>query len=215
MIEQFKFVIFDMDGTLLDSMQVWRGLGRNYLLQKGITPPEDLEEIINKQSMEESARYFIEVLGVSGTVQSMIEEVNLMVEKAYFETIILKEGVLEFLDLLKSRGVTMCVATATPSYLAKGALHRLGILEYFEFVLDCQEAGAGKTQPAIYQLAAKRMGCQIKDAVVFEDAPYAMKTAKEAGFYTVGIYDDSAEGEIMDIEKLCDCYVMDYKGLWE
>ncbi|MEG0902806.1 MAG: HAD family phosphatase [Lachnospiraceae bacterium] len=212
-MKNFKYAIFDMDGTLLDSMQMWRNLGRDYLIAQGKQPFDNLEQVIQPMSMEESAEYFQEQYGIRGSVTEIIEGVNEMIESAYKKSVLLKKGVKEYLQALNQKGVQMCIATATSKHLALMALKRLDILKYFTEIIDCGDSGVGKHQPDIYHLAVKHLHGTIEETAVFEDAWYAMETAKQAGFYTVGVYDAWEKVDKERIVALCDDYVESFAVL--
>ena len=210
MIEQMKYAIFDMDGTLLDSMKYWRNLGRNYLIANGITPPDDLEKHLEAQTLEQAAAYFIEELGLKKTVPVILQELDEQMAKNYREDVSCKKGAREYLESLKKKGVRMCVASATPARLAMPALTRLGLDGYFEFFLDTLEAGLSKRNPEIYDLSAARLGGNRENTVVFEDAAYAMRCAFQAGYYTVGIRDEYAKILPEELPGLCQEYWESY-----
>ena len=212
-MKTYPYAIFDMDGTLLDSMKVWKNLGRNYLELIGIRPPEDLEEHLATMSMLEGAEYFHRELGVKATPQEIIRGLNRQIEDAYRETLPLKKGVREYLSYLQEQGVKMGVLTATPSYMAKLAFDRLNIGKYFEFVMDCEEAGGGKTEPGCYMEATRRLGGKPWETTEYEDADFALETAKKAGFYTVGIFDETMADRRAYLQELCDRYVDSYVQL--
>lgn len=206
-----RYAIFDMDGTLIDSMPVWRGLGKNFLLSHNITPPDDLRKMIAPLTMPQSAEYF-QTLGVAGTVDEIVQALNDYMRAQYQTTIGLRADVEQYLQALQAFGVRCCVATATDEQLARLCLERLGLLGYFEFVASCETIGVGKTEPDIYHFSAERLGAQPCDIAVFEDAPYAAKTAKEAGYYVVGVYDPSAERHQASLKETIDEYITDYAG---
>lgn len=206
-----KYAIFDMDGTLVDSMVYWRGLGREYLERKGVT--EDLDEVlelIKPMTMSESAKLFVDRFGVAETPKQAEDEMNAMMEEHYRADIPLKNGVEAYLEKLHRNGIKMCVASATAESLMEVCLSRLGAAKYFEFLLSCETVGAGKRHPDVYFEAVKRLHAPLNEIAVYEDALYAVKTAKEAGFYTVGVFD--ASGRHWDeVCELADKIIIDWK----
>lgn len=191
-----KYAIFDMDGTLIDSMVFWRDLGREYLTLQGVTENMDaVIEQIKPMTMTESAELFRTTFSLGGTKESIADEMNRIMDQHYRKDIPLKAGVKEYLETLYLSGVKMCVASATDKELMQICLERLGIDKYFEFLISCEEVGAGKRKPDVYLEAMKRLCKQneplSKEVAVYEDADYAIYTALEAGFYTIAVYDDS------------------------
>ena len=146
-------------------------------------------EQIKPITMSESAALFQQVFGLNGNIEA---EMNAMMDDHYRKDIPLKPGVREYLQKLYTRGIRMCVASATAEHLMKSCLTRLGVREYFEFLLSCETVGAGKRSPIVYHTSAQRLNVMPQEIAVYEDALYAIQTAKKAGYYVVGIYDDSA-----------------------
>ena len=197
-----KYAIFDMDGTLVDSMSFWRSLGYEYLKSEGIEC--DLDEIIEKikpMTMTQSSEYFRSEFGLPYTAEEIAAEMNSKMDMHYKTDVPLKAGVAEYLKVLKDRGVKMCVASATAGPLMEACLSRLGVLDDFDFILSCEEVGKGKHDPDVYFAAAEKLGSEPGETAVYEDALYAAETAVQAGFYVIGVYDDSA---LRHWEKLCD-----------
>lgn len=188
-----KYAIFDLDGTLIDSMRWWKGLAEEFLRSRGVTEiPDGLTDQIQMMTVLESSRLFIRTFGISGTAESVAGEMNTLMDRHYREDISLKLGVKACLDTLKKKGVRMCVASAASAKLAEDCLKRLGAADYFEEFLSCEDVGAGKTRPDIYLRAAAGMGAAPEDTAVYEDALYAAETAKKAGFYVIGVYDEGS-----------------------
>ena len=204
-----KYAIFDMDGTLIDSMIFWKNLATEYLSSKGVKQlPEDIPERIKPMTMSESAALFQQEFGLAGDPEA---EMNAMMDAHYRSDIPLKPGVQKYLQTLRSRGVRMCVASATAEHLMEACLKRLGIRDFFEFLLSCETVGAGKRSPLVYQESAKRLNALPTEIAVFEDALYALQTAKDAGYYVVGVYDDSSAKNWQTIEKLADEIVLNWE----
>lgn len=208
---KMKGAIFDLDGTLLDSMGMWYTIGEEYLTQKGITPPANLWGKLKTLSMVQSAVFFKETYGLPESVEEIISQVNALIEHKYFTQIQLKPGVLPLVRELHRRGVKMCVATASDRHLAEGALKRLGVMEYLCGIFTCTEVGCGKDQPLIYEKAMERMHTSKSDTVVFEDALHAVETAKGAGFLVMGVHDASADEDWEQIKKSADWYIHSFR----
>lgn len=206
-----RYAIFDMDGTLIDSMPAWNRLGEDYLRAKGVEPPENLHEQIKALTMLESGE-FARRLGVPGTAEEIAAELNAWMERQYRETIPARAGVQDYLDRCRAAGMTMCVATATDRALAETCLARLGLLPYFAFVVSCEDIGKTKTSPDIYLLAAEKLGAAPGEIAVYEDVLYPAETAKRAGFYTVGVYDPaSGEQNAAGLRDLCEEFIEDWR----
>ena len=206
-----NFAIFDMDGTLIDSMVFWKNLASEYLTTKGVTRiPEDILERIKPMTMSESAALFQQEFGLSGDPEA---EMNAMMDAHYRNDIPLKPGVREYLQMLRSRGVRMCVASATAEHLMEACLKRLGVRDYFVFLLSCETVGAGKRSPLVYLESAERLNAVPEDIAVYEDALYAAQTAKDAGYYVVGVYDDSAAKNWQTIEHVADEVILNWEEI--
>lgn len=206
-----KAVIFDLDGTLLDTMFIWNSIGTEYLISRGIQPNVNLEETFESLSLAQAAKHYQDIYGLTESIEDIINDVNKMIEHYYIEIVDLKEGAMETLVNLKHNGVKMCIATATDRYLVEAALKRKGILDYFEGILTCTEVGFGKDNPAIYLKALDLLDTSKNDTIVVEDALYAIRTAKAAGFSVVAVYDDIAKDQQSEIEMRSDYYIKSFK----
>ena len=208
-----KYVIFDLDGTLLDSMYIWKDAGALFLKEKGIEAPQALYEQLKAMSLQQAANYLKQQFQLSLSGAEIIDGIKAVVEKQYAEHVSLKPYVLNYLKKLQDRRVRMGVVTASEYEHAEAALQRLGILDCFEFIMTCSQAGVGKDNPAIFLKAAEKWGANPQEVAVFEDALHAVETAKAAGFFTIGVYDESAKDDIENIKRTADLYINDFSGV--
>ena len=206
-----KYAIFDMDGTLIDSMGYWNNLLEEFLLSKGVK--EDVTALLQQvktMTVEQSSALLAKRYPQLGNPADFTESAGAIMAKHYLEDIPLKEGVREYLEKLRARGVKMCVATITDRRLLEMCFKRLGILDLFDFTLSANECGKGKDDPEIYLAACERFGSKPCDTAVFEDAPYALATAKKAGFYTVAVYDDGEKENWEEAKSAADEFVFSF-----
>lgn len=203
-----KFAIFDMDGTLVDSMGYWNRLADEYLARFGLPglSPALKEESI-ALTMLESAQLFIREFGLPGTPEQIAGEINALMKEHYRTDVPLKPGAAELLARLKAAGVKMCVASSTHPALIDLCLRRLEVRDCFEFLLSCEEVGEGKNRPTVYLEAARRLGGRPENTAVFEDILVAAQTAKQAGFSLGVIYDVNSDAEQPQLKALADCYI--------
>ena len=206
-LPELKAAIFDLDGTLLDSMHIWDTFGEEYLKSIGVAPREGVNRAVGNLSIVQAAQYFREEYGVPFSEEEIMDGINRLAEKCYREEAPLKKGVREFLAKLHAQGVKMCVATATDRYLVDAALTRCGVRQYFSEIFTCTEVGSGKDEPVIFRRALAFLGENRQNTVFFEDALYAVKTAKADGFFVCAVYDPH-ERNASALRALADMYVM-------
>lgn len=201
-----KGAIFDLDGTLLDSMSIWENAGSDYLSSLGYCAEKDLSKKLETMSLMQSAEYLKENYNLPLSISEIIDGVNRTVEDYYLYHAMPKDHVISLLSSLQNKGIKMCVATAIDLEQAKAALKRCNMLDYFDEIFTCNEVGHGKDEPYIYETACKAMGLDKTETAVFEDAYFCAKTAKDAGFYVVGIY-DRYEKHRAELKDLADVYL--------
>jgi len=214
-LKNIKGAIFDLDGTILDSMHIWSEIGLLFLKNKGIEPPPGVEDEFVKMSMVQAAEYYIKNIDPTATVMDIVNEVNSLVQGFYFNEVIKKDGIKEFLGFLKLRDVKMCIATATDKHLVEKALERNGIREYFSEIFTCSSVGAGKDTPVIYDSSLEHLGTPKENTFVFEDALYAIETANKAGYNIVGINDVSEKADPETVKNLCNYYINNYSEIYK
>ena len=213
---RLRSAIFDMDGTLLDSMHIWDGLGANTLRELGYEPEPDLYDRIKSLTVWDGAQYCKDHYHMPQSVEEIVAATESRVEEFYNHQVQTKPGVIPFLALLKMEGVDMYVATNTDRRLAEAALRHAGIEGYFRGLLTCGDVGVGKAEsPEIYERAMRRMGGSKQNTVIFEDALHAIQTAKAAGFRVCAVYDPSAEADQPEIRRLADTYIRSFTELTE
>ena len=212
---RLQSAIFDMDGTLLDSMGMWKDLGFHLLERHGVTPRPDLAEHLKPTGLRDGVAYCKEAYDLPGTVDELIEECKERLEAFYRNEVQAKPGVEKFLSIMKMEGVWMYVATATDRPLAEAALKTAGIDGFFRGMITSREAGQTKREgPEIYERALRRLRSTKKDTVVFEDALHALRTAHEAGFRTAAVYDPT-EPEQEEMRRLADYYIVSFEEMTE
>ncbi|WP_087064977.1 HAD family hydrolase [Intestinibacillus massiliensis] len=203
-----KGAIFDMDGTVLDSMCVWHQLSQGFLDPYGVRiTPEDYAAI-EGHTQYQTAEYFARRYPqVPLTAEQMAAGLNDTIAERYARLARPKDGVTGFLERLRGEGVPCCIATLTSRMHAEKALLDRDMLRYFDFLLTIEDIGVSKREPDIYLQAAARMGCAPEDCMVFEDAPYAAETAKKAGFAVCGLAEPAyAAGETL-LRSVSDLFI--------
>lgn len=208
-----RAVIFDLDGTLLDSMPMWAALDLRYLESHGITPPADLTEIMKTMTIDRAAAYYAANFPLGLTAQEVRAELYEQAAQAYRKELPLKDGAQDFLRALFDRKIPMALATVTFPELLDAALTRLDIAQYFAAVVTAADKPAGKHSPEIYLETAARLGAVPAETVVIEDALYAAQTAKQAGFYVIGLRDPFSASDWAALAQTADCVTDNWAAL--
>lgn len=202
-----KAFIFDLDGTLLDSMPVWDRVYSAPFRQYDIDVPEGYLIKVNHMSLDDCVKYTLENTPLSCDGETLLAIWRSYCEKAYFEEIPLKDGARELLDFLHSKGIKLAIATALPYYLFLPCLKRLGIYQLFDYFVSTDDVSHGKDSPEVYLKAAEKLGLQPSDCTVAEDSHIGIASAKTAGFVTLGVYDKASEKYSGYVKENSDYYV--------
>ena len=208
-----KAAIFDLDGTLIDSMWVWADIDINYLEQFGFKPPADLKAVIEGMSMRETAVYFKERFSIADTVEDIQEAWNLMAYDRYNKKVKLKPLVFDLLRILRSEGLALGIATSNSRILTEAVLASNGILNLFEVILTGEDVKNGKPDPEIYLTAAERLEVFPEDCIVFEDVLMGVLAGKNAGMSVCAVYDPWNDPQKQEIIRTADFYVNDYEEI--
>lgn len=210
-----KGAIFDLDGTILDSMGVWERVDREFLAKRGYEVPEDYGITIAPMGFHKAAEYTIERFGLKERAEDILREWNELARREYAEVVELKPNAGRYLRYLAERGVRLAVATASHEELFLPALRHLGILDLFEAVVTVYEVKRGKGFPDVYEEAARRIGLAPADCLVFEDIYAGVKGAYDGGFEVIGVYDEMSAEDEGKIRGLAKRYITDFAQLME
>ncbi|MCM0647823.1 HAD family phosphatase [Clostridium swellfunianum] len=215
MLNNIKAAIFDLDGTLVDSMGIWEKIDIEFLKERGLQVPSDLRDHIEHLSFIDTAKYFKDRFNLNETVEEIMAEWNNMANYEYSNTITLKPGAKEYLNCLKAKGIKLALATSNSHPLLEAVLKNNGVFEYFDSITTTIEVDKGKNHPDIYLLSAKKMNVSPDNCIVFEDIYPAVLGAKAAGMTVAAIYDIYSEHQKEDIIKTADYFIYEYKELIE
>ena len=206
MLKYAKAVLFDLDGTLVDSMWMWKDIDMEYLGKYGITLPPELQEYIEGMSFSEVSAYFKEAFGIKESLEEIKSEWVSMAKYKYTHEVPLKPGALRFLKHLKEQGIPMGIATSNSRDLLDAVLESLEISPYFDCCMTSCEAGAGKPAPDIYLKVAKILKTEPKDCLIFEDTPAGILAGNRAGIPVCAMADENSAGRKDQILQMADYY---------
>lgn len=213
-LDGMEAVIFDLDGTLVDSMWTWYKIDVDFLGQFGATVPDDLQDALEGMSFTETAVYFKQRFSfLPYSVEQMKEIWNQMAYDVYANEVPLKPGILEYLKYLKEQGIKTGVATSNSRELVTVTLKNLGVYDYFDSIRTACEVEKGKPAPDIYLLVAKDLQVNPENCMIFEDVPAGILAGKNAGMIAYAIADESSKHLEEEKRKLADYYIEDYYEL--
>lgn len=213
LLKNRKAVLFDLDGTLVDSMWVWRDIDIDFLSAIGQKLPDDLQKSIEGMSFTETAEYFKERFNINDDVETIKAKWNKMAYDKYTSEVKLKMGAKEFLARLKADGIRTGIASSNSMTLIEGALRAEGVFDYFDAITTACEAGAGKPAPDIYLLAAKKLNTEPSECLVFEDIPMGIMAGNSAGMTTIAVEDDYSHNMRDEKEKLAKYFIEDFTDI--
>ena len=208
-----KAAIFDMDGTLIDSMGAWRSMNASFLREQGIFVSEEQEEDLRSMTGRMVVDYANEHFGVEIAFEALVGRAVKTMEPAYLAGMPLKPGAREYLQRLGARGVKRALCTATHSRLALIALNRMDLVRDLDYIICLDMIDGSKSDPAVFDRVCEIIGEDKADCVMFEDAVYAMRGAREAGLGVIGITDDTNVRDRDEIRAVCDRLIDSYDEL--
>ncbi len=210
----FKGAIFDLDGTVLNSMGLWEKVDEMFFTTRNMPVPEGYVQAISPLGTYEAAVYTKRTYQIEETLEEIMEEWRTTAKKEYSEHVTLKSHAKEYLYFLKDNGIKICVATASDPEMFEECLKNNGIKDIFQFFITVNEVGKGKGEPDIYLKACEKMGIKPNECAVFEDILTGIKSAKSAGFYTVAMYDESSQSDTEEIKKIADKFIFDFNEMY-
>lgn len=213
MLTNIKAAIFDLDGTLINSMSLWDQIDIDYLTSKNIPVPSDLNDEISHLSFNQVAVYFKERFKLEDSLDDIKNTWNNMAYNHYSSDITLKDGVVEFLDFLKKSNIKIGLATSNSTELLEASLKFNKIYDYFDAITITDEVSIGKHEPDVYLLAAKKLNVKPEECIVFEDILPAIKGAKKAGMKVIAVEDECSVLDKDDIIKNSDEFINDFRVL--
>ena len=190
---KMKAAIFDMDGTLVNSLMYWNTLwedvGRDWLGVDGFRPSEEIDKRARTMIFVDAMKMVREAYGIAATDDEFVKYATDSLESFYRNVVTVKDGAREFLEYLHRKGIKLCLASATDMKYVNIALDVLDLRQYFDYAMSCADIGVGKDKPDIYLLALKSLGANAEETYIFEDSFVAIETASSIGLNTVGVFD--------------------------
>lgn len=213
MLSNIKAAIFDLDGTLADSMWVWSQIDIDYLKSKGHAMPENLKSEIEHLSFNQTAIYFKENFNIPDTIEKITNDWHNMAFKSYSNDVKLKSGAKEILNHLKSNKIRIALATSNSIPLLEACLKNNDVYHYFDSITTTDEVSNGKDCPDIYLLAAKKLDIAPENCLVFEDILPAVQAAKSANMKVIAMKDDASLDSKETFLKYADKYINSFLDL--
>lgn len=213
MLQNIKAVIFDLDGSLVDSMWMWRAIDIEYLGRFGIPLPEDLQSRIEGMSFSETAVYFKEHFPIPDSIDQIKEDWNRMAWDKYANEVPLKPGIPEFLERCREEGIKLGIATSNSRQLVENIAKVHNLRNYFSCIMTGCDVAHGKPSPDIYLAAAKGLDCPPSECLVFEDIIPGIQAGKAAGMRVCAVEDAYSVNDRERKKALADYYISDYYAI--
>ncbi len=207
------YYIFDMDGTLIDSMPTYAGTVIKVFDENNIKYPDNIIKIVTPLGFKGTAEYAVNTLGSKISAEELVKQFTENMLYAYENTIEPKQGVIETVKRLKSEGHSINVLTASPHATLDPCLKRLGLYELFDNVWSCDDFGTTKSDVGIYRMAAERLGTTVSECIFLDDNTNAVMTAKQAGMRVIGVYDKSSEEYVEELKSISEKYIYSFNEL--
>lgn len=215
MLNNIKACLFDMDGTLLDSMHIWKDIDIAFLGRFGYELPPTLQKEIEGMAFKETAQYFKERFNLPLSIEEIMDQWNEMAFRVYAEEIDYKKGAFAFLKMLKKMGIRTAICTSNSKELVAAVGEHLGFIPYFDTIITSCEVGAGKPAPDIYLEAARIVGVSPEECLVFEDIVMGLTAGKRAGMKLCAVEDPFSADQRAEKKAMADYYIEDYLSLLE
>lgn len=206
-----KGIIFDFDGTLIDSMSVWRNLCTIYIESKGEKLTEEIAQKMTTNSLNMNAKILRDYYNFKGSDLDIYNEIGSTIKDYYENKFELKPNAIETLNILKDKGYKMCLGTATNEELLMPAIERFNLHKYFNFIQTVENVGISKSNKKFFQVAANKLSVQPGETYLFDDANHALKAAKEANIVTIAVYDESSHNMWEENKRISDYSILDLK----
>lgn len=206
-----KAVIFDMDGSLVDSMWIWPEVDRIYMTKYHLTPPETFHKDIEGRSYTETAQYFVDTFSnLHQSVEQVMQEWRDMTIQLYATKVFPKPGAVEFLESMRRSGVKLGIATSNNREIAEAALKARNLNAFFDSVRTSCEVAAGKPAPDIYLKVADDLCVRPEECLVFEDVPNGILAGKNAGMEVCAVDDAFSRPDEEEKKRLADYFIHDF-----
>ena len=211
MLEGIKGIIFDLDGTMVDSMWMWRGIDEEFMAKRGLAMTDGLELAIEGMSFRETAEYFVRTFPLTESVEELMDIWVQMAIDKYEHEVPVKPGLMHFLQEMKARGIRMGIATSNARILLDAVANAHGFYGYMDGILTANEVKRGKPAPDVFLAVAEKIGIAPADCLVFEDIPQGIRAGLAAGMRVCGISDEYSKAQEAEKRSLAHYYIDSYE----